>query len=357
MIHGIYAADSRELSVRSGMGVLWDAEARWGSIVAGMLLGTKSAEQKEVENAEWAELGDLGKEREKWSLYGIQGGLGSLSDKLEQEVKRSKVDVRLNEGVQHIDPDSANGGIKIITSKATISTDHIISALSPANLSKILDRDPDHQSPNPNSLPHLTHNPSTSVGVVSLIYPGSPTSIHPNGFGYLIPRSQAAHNPEGILGVVFDSTAVPGMDGGLEGKITKLTVMMGGPYWSASEPYSSSTATSTLRTIPTRAEELLQPALDHLHRVFPHLARVDPLLALPRLHSDCIPTYLPYHGQRVRAIHEAIKGGSWAGKLSLVGNGYGGVGVNDCVYSAEEVVAGLRAGRGVTGLERWAGWQ
>jgi oxygen-dependent protoporphyrinogen oxidase len=342
MIHGIYAADSRQLSVRSGMGVLWDAEDKWGTILGGMILGTKGSEQKAAEAAEWAELGELGKEREKWSLYGMRGGLSTFSQTLQDQVIKSRVDVRLNEGVDRIEPTS-EGSTRITTSKGTTSTDLVISALSPYHLSKIL--------PSGATLPHLTHNPSTSVGVVSLVFPGAPTSIHPDGFGYLIPRSGAHYNPEGILGVVFDSTAVPGLDGSLEGKITKLTVMMGGPYWS-SPSYSTSP-----RSRPTDSSELLQPALDHLHRVFPPLANVKPLLAIPRLHLDSIPTYLPHHGQRLRAIHEAMESGPWKGKLSLVGNGYGGVGVNDCIYSAEEVVAGIKAGGDPTGLERWAEWK
>jgi oxygen-dependent protoporphyrinogen oxidase len=84
-----------------------------------------------------------------------------------------------------------------------------------------------------------------------------------------------------------------------------------------------------------------------------------------------IPTYLPGHGARLRELHELLsheEGGSpWAGKLAVAGSGYGGVGVNDCVGSAEGVVRGLErkwkgegegeAGKGVTGLERWERWE
>jgi oxygen-dependent protoporphyrinogen oxidase len=55
-------------------------------------------------------------------------------------------------------------------------------------------------------------------------------------------------------------------------------------------------------------------------------------------------------------IDTAIKDGPWRGKLSLVGNGYGGVGVNDCVWSAEGVAQALLEGRDPTGLERWRDW-
>ena len=125
--------------------------------------------------------------------------------------------------------------------------------------------------------------------------------------------------------------------------------MMGGPWWSS---YVDNP------TVPQTAEELVRPALDHVRSVFPVLQGVEPLIALPRLQRDCIPTYTPGHGANLSRLYQVLKkDGHWAGKISLVGNGYGGVGVNDCVVSAEEVVQGLAAGGRPTGLEAWANWQ
>lgn len=167
-----------------------------------------------------------------------------------------------------------------------------------------------------------------------------------------MPRPQPGGNPENVLGVVFDSTALPGLDSpSVEGKVTKLTVMMGGPYWSI---YPSSPTNPDPAPRPGSAEQLVEPALKHLRRVFPVLESVEPIVTAPHLHLDCIPTYLPGHVTRLRELHEAIRDGPWAGKLSLAGNGYGGVGVNDCVWSVDGIVKGLVEGRAVTGLERWA---
>jgi oxygen-dependent protoporphyrinogen oxidase len=335
MIHGIYAASSKDLSVRSGMGILWDAESKWGSVLLGMIGGTKTAAEKADEQKDWQALGPLGEERKKWSLYGLRDGLGVITDALYKRIQDRGVDVRFNQEISSIKPTKT--GAEVITSNGTITTDHIISAIPPPALDKLLS----------SSIPHLAYNPYTSVGVVSLVFPGKAQSFHPDGFGYLIPRSDATANPESVLGVVFDSTALPGIDDiGLDDKVTKLTVMMGGPYWSS---YGASER-------PKTAAELVEPALRHLRRTLPALANIEPIVTSPRLHVDSIPTYLPGHGDRLHEIDTAIKDGPWRGKLSLVGNGYGGVGVNDCVWSAEGVAQALLEGRNPTGLERWRDW-
>ena len=214
----------------------------------------------------------------------------------------------------------------------TISTSHVISSLAPPNLASII-----------SDLTFPT-SPRTSVGVVSLVFPVPPFQIHPDGFGYLIPRpSDPSFNPSGILGVVFDSTALPGLDS-IQG-VTKLTIMMGGPYWSSYHP-----------TIPRPAsgDDLVPLALEHVRTVFPSIRDIEPALVLSSLHKDCIPTYTTGHAARTRSLHQEIVGSPWNGKLSLVGNAFAGVGVNDCVWSAEQMVEALANGRSATGLETWA---
>lgn len=180
---------------------------------------------------------------------------------------------------------------------------------------------------------------------MNVVFPLPPSQVHPDGFGFLIPASDA--NQAGVLGVIFDSTALPGTEvPELEGKITKVTAMMGGPYWSS---YKTGGAVTP---IPSK-EQLSEIAVDYLKTVFPHLANVDPILTKANLQVDCIPTYAPGHGTRMRELHEAIQSGPWQGRLSVGGSGYGGVSVNDCVYSGE-ILADAVGGK--TGLERWEDW-
>ncbi|KAJ9110283.1 hypothetical protein QFC19_001686 [Naganishia cerealis] len=122
MVHGIYAADSRKLSVRSTFPMLWDAMypssanassiKKTGSLVWNLLSSslfgrkipkTPEQEQRAKEEASaWHELGDLNNERKKWSVYGLQGGLGILTDKIREAVEESKVEVATNCVVENI---------------------------------------------------------------------------------------------------------------------------------------------------------------------------------------------------------------------------------------------------------------
>ncbi|WWC64818.1 protoporphyrinogen oxidase [Kwoniella dejecticola CBS 10117] len=356
MVHGIYATSSSDLSVRAAFPILWEKEQRYNSVLLGMFRSTPKTPE---EVKEWEELGELGEESKKWSLYGLQGGLGALTTRLYESIKRrGVVDIRSNEMINSIylpkntvSNDNAKT-IHIHTSKESFETDHIISSISPSKLHSLLQS----SSRNPaeaqaQALPHLKANPYTSVGVVNLVYPIASSKLHPEGFGYLIPRpseGNTASNPHGVLGVIFDSTAVP-LSEDLKG-VTKITIMMGGPYWSSYKP--------TLQ-IPNTSEELISNSINHLETVFPILKEkgIKPILKMGRVNYDCIPTYTPGHGGRMRELHHAIKEGEWGGRLSLVGNGYGGVGLNDCVYSVDNVIAALRNGDILTGLERWESWE
>lgn len=130
--------------------------------------------------------------------------------------------------------------------------------------------------------------------------------------------------------------------------------MIGGPHWSDYVPEAERRQFSR----PSQSE-LEKIALSHLRRTFPHLCDVEPSVVSARIHVDCIPTYLPGHGKRLRDLHEAVlSDNAWSGRLIQLGSGYGGVGVNDCVFMASEAVDMLRdSGPVVTGLERWAEWQ
>jgi len=69
------------------------------------------------------------------------------------------------------------------------------------------------------------------------------------------------------------------------------------------------------------------------------------------LQKECIPQYVVGHERRMRGAHmELIRG--FQEKLKVAGNSYTGVGLNDCVMAAKNVVLGIKkGGGGGTGLE------
>jgi oxygen-dependent protoporphyrinogen oxidase len=86
---------------------VYEYEKEYGSVIMGLLRAKHSAKakaEKKEEEDRWAVLGELGKERERWAMYGIRGGLGSLTARLEREIKGRGVDVKLGEIVESLQP-------------------------------------------------------------------------------------------------------------------------------------------------------------------------------------------------------------------------------------------------------------
>lgn len=171
-----------------------------------------------------------------------------------------------------------------------------------------------------------------TVMVVNLYFK-DPNVLPERGFGYLIPRSiPYDQNPEAALGVVFDSDAVQGQD---TAPGTKVTVMLGGHWWDGFDAYPDE-------------EEGAAMAISVLRR---HL-KIDeePEYVNVNLQRECIPQYTVGHESRLMTAHHDLMS-EFKGRLMVAGNSYEGVGLNDCVRSARDVVMSIKDGKVATGLE------
>lgn len=210
-------------------------------------------------------------------------------------------------------------------SGATLTPTHLVSALPLPALDKI----------SSSALPHLTAEPTSTVTVVNIVFPGASTALHPPGFGYLIPRPSAyadssRENPLGVLGTVFDSCALSTQDAGAP--VTKITMMLGGPYYAARP---------ALTPVPSTTDpdpEFVRRLLDVLaHHLGTSRARMpEPLLVRVRTHPDCIPTPTPGHEARVAQLRAAVRE-RWGGAAAVIGAGVGGVSVPACVEAGRTV--------------------
>lgn len=141
-----------------------------------------------------------------------------------------------------------------------------------------------------------------------------------------------------MLGTVFDSCAMPDQDVDVR---TRVTVMMGGHRF---QKYFGDAASVSKDLICDTA----------MHALRTHLGIKDaPIAFNVAVHRQCIPQYTVGHYDKLTSLHRSIKN-TYAGKLSVVGASYWGVGVNDCVKGARDLVTGLATPRRttVTGLER-----
>lgn len=329
LVHGIYAADSRKLSVRAAFPSLWTAEERgWGSIVRGFLRPYLDSSQKND-----YDIGGISQLLKGVSVYSFRDGMQALTSALEHYLSsQSNVSILRSTDAALLQlkedksfevspfPATASSSAKLVvkitlSSGSSVTPTHIVSTLPLPILNTLL--------PKQNALPHLTTNPYTSVFVVNLVFSVPPSEIHPEGFGYLIPRpsSDYSHMSPGILGTVFDSCSVQAQDSSTQ--LTKLTVMLGGPH------RSLALANTSVHVIVKHLEE-------HLQRQLPH-----PIFSRVWHNKECIPTLMPGHLERMEEMRSVLKD-RWDGRMEVIGAGVGGVSVGDCVE------AGKRAGESWT---------
>lgn len=308
LVHGIYAADSRKLSVRAAFPSLWTAEERgWGSVVRGIL---RPSARNLLQKRDY-DLGEIPRLLRDASVYSFRDGMQTLTNALERNLShQTNVRILRNTSVTSLRLKEDRSFEITVSSGASVTPTHIVSTLSLPTLNTLL--------PGHNTLPHLTTNPSSSVSVINLVFSAPPSEIHPEGFGYLIPRpaSDYSHISPAILGTVFDSCSLYEQD--TSRQLTKLTVMIGGPY------PSLATEDASLRSIMKTLEE-------HLQRRLP-----DPIFWRIWKNEKCIPTLMPGHLERIEEMRNVLKD-LWEGRLEVIGAGVGGVSVGDCVEAGKRV--------------------
>ena len=367
LVHGIYAADSRNLSVRAAFPVLWETEERgWGSVVRGFLLPNKRKSDQDTY--------DLGRTLElmrQVSVYSFKDGMQSLTKALETHLLATRnVNIIRGENVSSLEM-LKDGSLKVVLyfihlfavliefyilqisylSGGYFEASHVVSALPLPILHKIISQPKSSDAINLSPIPHLTENTASTVHVINLIFPGPPEHFLPEGFGYLIPRPPpefpSSKSSSNILGTVFDSYSLHEQDPSIksdshpQGNFTKLTIMTGGPYPTPTFPHFSDADYNN------RPPESILSLVDQLSS---HLGRTLTLPIYWRLWKNdaCIPTLRPGHLDRVEEMKSVLQAPShhnsssldhlgWDGRLAIVGAGVGGVSVGDCVEAGRQV--------------------
>ncbi|BGP24634.1 protoporphyrinogen oxidase [Rhodotorula toruloides] len=330
-IHGIYAGDTRRLSIRAVLPALWELEKEWGSVILGALFGSFARKRGWKENSPWrirqqAEMEETErvKERiranggdalvevmEKASVWGVKGGLQTLTETLREKLEAEGVEFWMGKKgkVEHVE--KVGGAWQIRTSTNSLDASQLVTTIP-----QLLP--PSLAPPSP---------PATTVSVVNLAFKqpslGSP-ALHPAGFGYLIPRTvPPSLNPHHALGVLFDNDVMPEVDSSSSHGLTKLSLLLGGSYWLDRHP-------------PPRPshDELVNAALQTLRLHFPDRTFPQPVHAYTHTHVNCIPQVPPGFMPAFRAFGDRLRE---AGNVAVVGGGFAAVGVNGCVKAAWEV--------------------
>ena len=377
ILHGIYAGNVWHLSAKSLFPMIWRDEVSEGSVFKGMI--KSQSEGLEVTKREATYMQTM--KKFQWepllkatlkdnSVFTFRDGLSMLSDALARSLFTSgKVAFKTSTPVESVNLSEDRNGVVVTdknSQKATTHT-HVVSALAPENLNRL------HRKEGHRIIPSM---PSVTVMTVNLYY--RTPNLSPPGFGYLIPSATSfENNPERALGVVFDTAYSPSpadldtanwmtqdtdtlkrmrefgqlvnindfawynlpkkanMQDEVKERGTKLTVMLGGHNWDGWPAY------------PDELEGFaLAKAVVERHLGI----KEEPEVYKVNLQSDCIPQYTVGHEQRLKTAHTNLQR-EYQGKLRVAGNWMWGVGVNDCLRSAWEVVRSIKGGTSGTGLE------
>ncbi|NWR94950.1 PPOX oxidase, partial [Furnarius figulus] len=307
LCRGIFAGDSRTLSVRSCFPGLFRAERSRGSVLLGMALGDGGRSPRGPES------GLARRARaERWSQWSLRGGMEGLARGLVAFLASHGVELRCSTPLRHLC--HRHGRWQLTLPDEIITADHVVSAVPATALAKALPPEAELLAR------ELRHIPAVSVAVVNLQYEG--VSLPVTGFGHLVPSSE----DPALLGIVYDSVAFPQHDGAGPPSV-RLTVMLGGAWFRQifGEPAAAAPA-----LLLQRAQKA---ARDHLG------LHGTPSRSIVTVQQDCIPQYTLGHWQRLERISQFLREQQLP--LSLVGASYTGVSVNDCIASAKAAVGQL----------------
>lgn len=204
MICGICAGDAKKISVNFLMRTFFEAEQKHGWIMKGIWkdartrLATQNVKNKIPVNENERKYAGISAKRaqnEKWSVWGLDGGLEQIPIALANNLSSRNVNIRLNSRCQNITFKPDHVEIEVNGKKEKCS--RLISSLPANNLGVLLRRQ------HPQLAQELEAIPTVTVGVINFEFRNNvfPTEA----FGCLIPPDEKLP----ILGIIFDSCIFP----------------------------------------------------------------------------------------------------------------------------------------------------
>ncbi|KAL2757642.1 hypothetical protein ACRALDRAFT_1060971 [Sodiomyces alcalophilus JCM 7366] len=327
-LHGIWGGDIDRLSMPSVLPKFWYnfwyKESRKGIHMPESeirLLHHLFADGADESRGQ--EIMKLVKQSRKGNLMTFPGGMSTLPKAIAEKLAQiSGVTINLGQPVTGLGYDESNNQVLLSTSKtpSPIGYDKVISTINAKHLYQIA----------PAALPSLAESESVTITAVNLFYPKEGLNHPYRGLGYLVPRNDESHHDKnGLLGVFFDSDALPDSAG--EPKGTKLFVLLRGAH---AEADAIATARAVLR--------------DHLG-----INPSEPCVAIARVNADCLPQHNVGHRDRM-AQADADLASAFRGRLAVAGPSYAGVGIAGSIRAGFDIAShttGVLEGRvGSTGL-------
>lgn len=298
LMSGIYAGDGDKLSLQSTLPYLRDLELKHGGLVKGALAARRARAKKAIQHGNSAAAPPGSR-----SIFLTPiTGLAELVEALIDYLSAAGVDLLLKSSIQSINP-SQDGYTIRLENGASLDTQSIILA-TPAFISADL-----VSGFAPQLSDELGGIEYVSTATVTLAYRESDLPRPLDGYGYVIPRREGYK----ALACTWTSTKFPHR--APEG-YALLRVFVGRAGQEAEIPWDE--------------DGLLRVAQDELRETLGITAQ--PLLSRVFRWEKAMSQYNLGHPARLERIEQLLE--SLPG-LALAGNGYGGIGIPDCIRSGE----------------------
>jgi oxygen-dependent protoporphyrinogen oxidase len=303
LVSGVWADDSKTLSMRSAFPKLWEAEARGGSVLRGLLKVPKPPCP-----------------RFRPRIVSFRSGLATLAERLAARSQRAGVRVELNAEILAIEGpfegEDGGGTWRVQIADGTVyPADTLVSTLDAKALASLL------ETRLPRSAPHLSAMSYSRLAVALQAFRPERAEVAPRGFGVLIPRGEGFRS----LGVLYLSSLFPHR---VPGGLALATSFFGGSL----DP-----------SAPDLTEgDLLRLAETEMRKLHPAIG--------PRVHGRVLkwPAALPrlpvgHHAtlELLAQDLEKVNASSERPRLVVTGSWRDGVGLGERIARAEELAPTL----------------
>ncbi|MCA8913490.1 MAG: protoporphyrinogen oxidase [Planctomycetes bacterium] len=301
MIAGIYTADPEKLSLKATFPAFIEMERKQGSVIKALRKRAKGEAGKAKTGGEVSKAAGP-----RYGLFvTFKGGMSTLPDALADALPEGSI--RKNTRVAGLKREGESW--QLVTDAETINADAIVLAL-PAHASAGLLRDTDAELTD--ALGEIEY---AGAAVVNFIFDRSQIVHSMDGIGAVIPAV------EGRRIIAFSYSSVKFEGRAPEGTAV-VRVFMGG----ALNP----------EVAQASPDEQTQIALEELRGLIG--VKGEPKFALAGSHKGAMAQYHVGHLERVAKIRELARQHT---TLAIIGNGFDGVGIPDCIRNANEATATL----------------
>ncbi len=288
MASGIYAGDSKKLSLKSCFPKIYNLEQTYGSLIKGMLKMKREA-----------------RKTGKKVGAGPGGILTSFLDGMESLINVLKITLgdKLNCNHNAVSIEMSKKGYTVhFENNDSAETDMVV-LTTPAHASSLILKDFDVTLSK-----ELQRIPYPSLTVVCMGFKRDVIENKVDGFGFLIPYIEGSN----ILGTLWDSSIFPNRapDG-----YVLLRSMIGGAR-----------ASDLAMKDDERIKDIIMNELSKIMGI-----NGEPYLAKIYRHEKAIPQYNKGHGDILNRLDSLLQ--NYKG-LYLHGNSYKGIGVNDCIENS-----------------------